>query len=104
MKKITVLLLLNLALSSCATTITPLASGGSRADGTLEYTYTYGILTRPQIDWDRVGFDALQRCSDWGYTTADMFPGAIRECASTTADGGCNAYRVTTTFQCGGSQ
>lgn len=99
--KIVTFTLIAISLTACAVTLTPQATGGSRADGTVEFTYSYGSLQVPTVDWATADVQAVQRCSTWGYTGADRFGGGVQECSS-FYQGSCNAYNVTVTYQCSG--
>lgn len=89
------------SLTGCAAIITPQASGGSRADGIVEFTYSHGVLIRPQINWQTTADQAIQRCASWGYATAEAFPGTVSQCISYSTSG-CAAYQYTVSYQCGG--
>ena len=101
MKTITILFVFLIA--GCAATINPSASGGSRADGIVEFSYSLGILRRAEIDWNRVDSQAARRCEAWDYANAERFEGTNRECLSTDSSGNCSSYRYTVTYQCTGS-
>lgn len=63
-------------LAGCATTATPVASGGSKADGVVEMSYSpgrYAWARPPQIDWDKAKADALVVCQRWGYGKTEPF-------------------------------
>ena len=49
-----ILIVAMLAASSCATDITPFATGGSKADGTVSMSYEYRSFEQPVIDWEEV--------------------------------------------------
>lgn len=99
--RIITFVLIAISLTACAVNITPQATGGSRADGTVEFTYGYGSLQVPTVDWVSANFEAVQRCGTWGYTGADRFGGGVQQC-SNYYNGSCNAYTVTVTYQCSG--
>jgi hypothetical protein len=99
--KTLILGLIFISLSACAVNITPQATGGSRADGTVEFTYSYGSFQVPEVNWAMADMQAAQRCSTWGYSGADRFGGGVEQC-SNTYQGSCNAWNVTVTYQCSG--
>lgn len=87
-------------LTGCALDVTPAATGGSQADGTVVFTYTYGALRRPQVNWNLALSEAVNRCNSWGFSSATAFAPAPRECIQ--EDGaGCVRFQVTRTYQCG---
>ena len=88
-----------LAVSSCATDITPFATGGSKADGTVSMSYEYHDYEQPVIDWEEVDKEALSICQKWGYSNAEAFGGSTRTCVAGTQYG-CARYSVTTEYQC----
>lgn len=50
------------------------ASGGSRADATVEVAYTYDPRTeRPQASDQQALQEAISRCKAWGYSSAELF-------------------------------
>lgn len=92
-----------LALSGCATPVTPLPTGGSRAGGTVDMSYEYGALQKPVIDWDQARLAAKQRCAEWGYTDADAFGGMRTSCVYSSPYAGCGRWMDTMTYQCTGN-
>ena len=102
MKKIAGFLTFALMLLSCAVAVTPVSTGGSRADGTIEMSYQYGAFTVPEPDWVTAGQEASARCRNWGYTSAETFGTGLQSCVSSDFYGNCNLYRVTQTYQCSG--
>lgn len=92
------LLTLALSLTGCATTVTPVATGGSRADGIVEMSYEYGAFVVPQVDTVAAMRTARRRCETWGYDDAEAFTG-LSKCVQ-GGSSGCNLYRVTTEYQC----
>lgn len=94
------ILVLSATLSSCAINIVPEATGGSRSDGIVEFSYEYGALRRPEVDWAAADGQAVQRCAAWGYSSASAFSAPARECAMTDAAGSCLRFKVTRRYQC----
>jgi hypothetical protein len=88
-------------LAGCAVVKTPVATGGSRADGTIHMSYDVGGLEKPQIDWASTKERAAQRCRVWGYTDADPFGGVTTKCQAYNRYG-CIRATVTRTYQCTG--
>lgn len=91
--------LVPLLLGGCAVQKEWVPIGGSRADGTVKLAYEYGALTVPTVDNARALQLAKQRCAAWGYTNAEPFEGVVQNCTNRDRYG-CNAYRVTATYQC----
>jgi len=99
--KLITLGLIAMSLFACAVNLTPQASGGSRSDGTVEFTYSFGSLQVPKVEWATADVEAVQRCGAWGYSGADRFGDGVQEC-SNFYQGTCNGYNVTVTYQCSG--
>lgn len=91
-----------LALSSCATPMTPMPTGGDRAGGTVDMSFEVGAFQKPVIDWDQARVTAKQRCDAWGYSDADAFGGAKTQCIASNSYG-CVRETVTMTYQCTGN-
>lgn len=89
-----------LALSACATNITPLATGGSRADGNVVVSYQYGMFQQPVIDWASADASAKARCKAWGYHKAERFEGQQSTCLERNGYGNCLQQQVNVTYQC----
>lgn len=90
-----------LTLGACTVKKTPIPTGGSKADGTLELSYEFGEFERPQIDWATANASAVQRCATWGYTGAEPFGGQRTTCTSPSGYG-CVRWLATVTYQCTG--
>lgn len=89
-----------LVLGACTTNVTPLATGGSRADGTVVVSYQYGMFEQPVVDWSKATNSAIARCKAWGYRKATPFEGAENKCLAFNGYGNCVQTQVNTTFQC----
>lgn len=87
-------------LAGCTAHKTPLATGGSRSDGTVDISYEYGVFEKPVFDTIAVQTQARERCAAWGYTDAQMFGGQKQECIARDGYGTCVQTRATMTFQC----
>ena len=90
-----------IAATSCAVQKEWIPTGGSRGDGTVKMSYEYGGFEKPVVDESRADAAARQRCSAWGYTSAERFEGIERHCIASNQYG-CIRWRMTTTFQCTG--
>jgi|TARA_B100002003_G_C13653215_1_gene332222 uncharacterized protein YceK len=102
-KLLLTLLFVLTALAGCASVKTLQATGGSRADGTVELSYTYGMFEKPQVQWDQGLITATERCKAWGYQGAEAFGGTTSECQSYNGYGNCVRWLVTVKYQCIGS-
>lgn len=92
----------SLAALGCATNVVPVATGGSRADATVELSFEYGQFERPNVDMAQAQTTALQRCRVWGYTGADAFGGQMAHCEAANSFG-CIRTLVTVRYQCTGN-
>ena len=89
-------------LAGCAVVKTPVDTGGSKADGTVEMSFEYGGFERPTVNWDAARATAASRCSAWGYNDAQPFGGVIQKCQAANQYG-CVRWFVTRRYQCTGS-
>jgi len=89
-----------LVIAGCSTPVTMVATGGSRADGTVTLSYEHDSLERPVVDMQQAAITAAEKCKVWGYTDAEPFGGAISHCADSH---GCDWRIVTATYQCTGA-
>lgn len=87
------------ALVGCASVKPLYATGGSKADGIVELSYTYAWFEAPQVDWREGKMIATQRCMAWGYGSAEPFSGEKIECASESGDD-CARRQATIKYQC----
>jgi len=99
MKSLT-LLLIALSLTSCAVQKHYGASGGSKADGTVKMSYTYGLFQKVTVSESDAVVNATARCRAWGYNNATAFDFTERKCIQYSNDMGCVAWMVTKEFQC----
>ena len=89
-------------LAGCAVQKEWTATGGSRADGTVELAFEYGVFEKPQVD-NAQGVDlAASMCAGWGYTGSQPF-GAMTKCEAVNGYGDCMRWLVTRKYQCLGS-
>jgi len=93
-----------LTLQGCAVQKELIATGGSRADGTVKMAYEFGMFEKPVVTIEQGIASATQRCKSWGYTGAEPFGGQTKQCTG-YGGGGCNHWTVTVEYQCtGGSK
>ena len=78
----------------------PVAYTGSKADGivTVSYQYPSGMKPTPQ-DWMDADREAIQRCNNWGYSTAQKFRRSTRKCILYNYFG-CIRYEEYLNYQC----
>ncbi|EGT0042147.1 MULTISPECIES: YecR family lipoprotein [Enterobacteriaceae] len=100
-KTLLVLLASTLILSGCATKKQLVPTGGSKADGTVRMSYSYGMFEQPVVDPQQGLADAKTRCSAWGYSGAEAFGGSTSVCSQMSSSG-CTMTTVTTEYQCTG--
>ena len=98
-----ILLFVLAAFSGCAVKKDWVATGGSRADGTIKLSYEHLELESPQLDEQQAMRLAAQRCQFWGYNRAEAFGGTINSCQIPDGWGGCSRWRVTKEYQCIGN-
>ncbi|WP_083303965.1 YecR family lipoprotein [Neisseria sp. HMSC068C04] len=83
--------------------ITPQPTGGSKADGIVTLSYEYTMFQQPVIDEAKATQTALQRCQSWGYSSAEKFSGARRQCLQFDPTLGCVHHSVSINYQCQGN-
>lgn len=98
--KYTILSAIFISLTGCATNITPVVTGGSKADGVVTLGYQYGYFQKPNVDMTAANDKALKRCVAWGYSKAEIFDGVETECFQQNAFGTCLEGRVKIQYQC----
>jgi len=79
-----------LGVAGCAVRKDWFASGGSRADGTVQLSVTWGLFEKPVVDGAQGVALAKSKCEVWGYTGAQPFGGVFTQCNSTDYQGNCN--------------
>ncbi len=91
--------LLAACLMGCARHKDLVATGGSRADGTVTMSYEFGPGEIPKVDPAQGAISAAERCRAWGYTDAQPFGGETRQC-NAPSQYGCMRWFVSMTYQC----
>lgn len=94
--------LLAVVLTACAAPMVMQATGGSRADGTVDLSYEYTLFQKPVVDMTMATATASDRCRAWGYTNAEPFGGQINHCNQFNGYGNCLDMLVTVKYQCAG--
>ena len=92
-----------LGIGGCAVRKDWFANGGSRADGTVQLSYTWGLFEQPVVDGAQGVAIATSRCSAWGCNGAEPFGGLVTRCNSVDYQGHCNGWIATAVYQCIGS-
>lgn len=81
MRRLLILGLATGALAACVVPpVIPTSTGGSRADGIVEMSYTYAENVPQAIDWASATAEAQRRCNAWGYPRTEAFSGEKRTC------------------------
>lgn len=91
-------------LAGCATQKALQATGGSKADGTVDLSFQYGLFEKPEVNWGEGVQIARSRCQAWGYSDAEPFGGTKSICNQRNGYGDCIDTVVTATYQCTGSK
>ena len=95
-----VLLILCFVTAGCARKAYLTPTGGSRADGTVDLSYEYGVLISPKVQWEPALQLAKERCAAWGYDSAERFGGEVKKCNYYNSHGNCLRWFVTVQYQC----
>jgi hypothetical protein len=90
-------------IAGCSTQKDLVATGGSRADGTVALSYDYGMFEAPHVDLEQGTKTAASTCEVWGYTGANAFGGDTRQCQAFNGYGSCIHWLVTRRYQCTGA-
>lgn len=92
-----------ICMAGCATRKEFVATGGSRADGTVSLSYEYGMFQSPQEDQEEGVALASSTCAGWGYSGSQPFGGETQQCSAFNGYGKCVRWLVTRRYQCLGS-
>lgn len=76
------------------------ATGGSRADGTVDMAYDFAQFEQPVVSQNQAQAIAQQKCAVWGYREAEAFGGKITNCNQRDGWGNCVAGQVVIKYQC----
>ena len=99
--KIFVALSLAVLVAACTTQrVVPVATGGSKADASVEMGYNTGLFHPTEPDWPSAQITATKRCQAWGYSKAEGFDGVSTQCHQRNGYGQCLDATVTRTYQC----
>jgi hypothetical protein len=89
-------------LAGCVSTPTKkdlVATGGSRADGTVQLSYEMYAYETVETSEAQGLATAKERCAAWGYPNAQPFGGQAKQCQFSNQYG-CISWFVTVTYQC----
>ena len=100
-KSLMLLLASTLIISGCATKKQLVPTGGSKSDGTVRMSYSYGMFESPVLDPQQGMNAAKARCAAWGYSGAEPFGGFTSQCSQPSSSG-CMQTLVTIEYQCTG--
>lgn len=100
MYKIILSILIFGTLTGCAVNKEWGTSGGSKSDGIVELSYTYGAFEKPDVDNKEGLKKAIKTCQVWGYDSAESFDFINTSCQSMDFSGSCHRVLVTKKFQC----
>ncbi|MCI9865809.1 hypothetical protein RHIZ_07635 [Rhizobium skierniewicense] len=75
------------------------ATGGSRADGTVDLSYEQASIETVKLDPAKGLVTARERCVAWGYKDASPFGGESRQC-QVSNQYGCAQWLATIRYQC----
>lgn len=76
------------------------ATGGSRADGTVDMAYDFAQFEQPVVNPSQAQSIAQQKCTVWGYREAEAFGGKTTNCNQRDGWGNCVAGQVVIKYQC----
>ncbi|PJI47236.1 MAG: hypothetical protein CTR55_22050 [Pseudomonas sp.] len=76
------------------------ATGGSRADGTVDMAYDFAQFEQPLVNPSQAQSIAQQKCTVWGYREAEAFGGKTTNCNQRDGWGNCVAGQVVIKYQC----
>jgi YecR-like lipoprotein/Prokaryotic membrane lipoprotein lipid attachment site len=99
MRRSLLALLIVTGLAGCATQKEWVATGGSRADGTVRLSFEVAQFEAPQTNEQQGLTVARARCVAWGYQDAEAFGGVQRTCNERNSYG-CTSWLITKEYQC----
>lgn len=101
MLRLVILVMIAISLVGCGRVITKVQSAnGSKADGTVDFSYIKGLYDEVKIDWSESDKKAIQHCKLWGYNNAKRFEAGHIRCISSGMYGECIREEVHFKYQC----
>ncbi|MCQ4271278.1 YecR-like lipofamily protein [Pseudomonas kuykendallii] len=89
--------------SGCAVKKDFYATGGSRADGSIDMAYDFKQFEKPVVSLQQAYGVAKSKCAVWGYSDAEAFGGKTQNCFARNGFGDCIAGQVIVKYQCLGN-
>jgi hypothetical protein len=103
MRKLLVLIILAVVVTGCSSRKDFYATGGSRADGSIDMAYDFKPFERPVVDYKQAESIANNKCAVWGYTRAEPFGGQTQNCHVRDGWGNCTGGQMIVKYQCIGN-
>jgi hypothetical protein len=103
MRKLLILVMLAVVVTGCSTRKDFYATGGSRADGSIDMAYDFKPFETPVVDYDQAISIANSKCAVWGYERAEPFGGQTQNCQARDGWGNCTAGQMIVKYQCIGN-
>lgn len=103
MNKLLLLIILAVAVAGCSSRKDFYATGGSRADGSIDMAYDFKQFETPIVDINQAKKIANDKCAVWGYKRAEAFGGKIVSCEARNGFGDCVAGQTIIKYQCIGN-
>ena len=103
MYRVAVVLVSLLVLPGCSVNKPFYATGGSRADGTVDMAYDTAYLEVPVVNHSQAKNIAVQKCRVWGYNDAEPFGGQVENCYQRNGYGNCLRGQIIIKYQCLGN-
>lgn len=103
MHKLLILTLVAVAVTGCSSRKDFYATGGSRADGSIDMAYNFKQFETPIVDIEQAKTIANDKCAVWGYERAEAFGGQTENCQARNGFGDCVAGQVIVKYQCIGN-
>ncbi|WP_228393041.1 YecR family lipoprotein [Pseudomonas helleri] len=103
MNKLLFFIMLVVAVTGCSSRKDFYATGGSRADGSIDMAYDFKQFETPIVDINQAKKIANDKCAVWGYERAEAFGGKIVSCEARNGFGDCVAGQTIIKYQCIGN-
>lgn len=87
-------------LAGCSSRQNYYATGGSRADGTVDMAYDTELMVTPIVNNQQAQDIATQKCKVWGYQDAEPFGGLTENCYARNGYGNCLRGQMIVKYQC----
>lgn len=104
MNKLLLLIMVAVMVTGCAPTRKDFyATGGSRADGSIDMAYDFIAGEDIVVDPLQAQSIAGSKCTVWGYERAEAFGGKSENCLTRSGSGECEVGQVIVKYQCIGN-